>query len=63
MATLARVTAERVKPARGMSLGELQRFLDEAFAAGFAPDTVPTVTAGFRLGLQKIEVSGEVNPP
>lgn len=63
MALVARLKAERVKPSRGMTLGEMQRFLDQAFVAGFPPDAIPNVTAGFRLGLQTIEVSGEVNPP
>jgi len=46
-----------------MTLSELQRFLDEAFVAGFPPDAIPNVRAGFRLGLHHIEISGEVNPP
>lgn len=63
MATTAHVIAERAKPARGLTLRELQRFIDESLVAGFDPETVPNVRAGFRLGLQRIEVSGEVNPP
>lgn len=63
MATSSHVAAQRTRPARGMTLSELQRFLDEAFVAGFPPDAIPNVRAGFRLGLHHIEISGEVNPP
>lgn len=63
MAITASVKHERTKGARGMTLRELQRFIDEAFVAGFSPDALPRVTVTWSSGLQRIEVTGEVNPP